>query len=197
VTWQEFPRWASQLARDTMRKLLESRVQTEFKTEDDAVRVVVDVRSSEGGFLNRLQLKGNVMAPNRATEEKPFQQTAPGRYEFKFNPLQRGIHLLSLYAERPGEAPLLVTNVPYVVPYPREYRELKPNLSLLSRLAEETGGHMIDPEKLEEGVKRLYRPTPGKAARGQEMWWPLSSMGLFLFLADLGLRVWRRRTLNR
>ena len=197
VTWQGFPRWASQLARDTMRKLLESRVQTEFKTEEDAVRVIVDVRSSEGGFLNRLQLKGNIMAPNSATEEKPFQQTAPGRYEFIFNPSQRGIHLLSLYAEQAGEPPLLVTNVPYVVPYPREYRELKPNLSLLSRLAEDTGGKTIDPEKLEEGLKRLYTPTPGKAARGREMWWPLSSMGLFLFLVDLGLRIWRYSAFSR
>jgi hypothetical protein len=87
--------------------------------------------------------------------------------------------------------------VPYVVPYPKEYRELKPNLSLLSRVAEETGGQMIDPEKLDEGVKRLYTPTPGKAARGHAMWWPLSSMGLFLFLVDLGLRVWPRRAVNR
>jgi Mg-chelatase subunit ChlD/CheY-like chemotaxis protein len=198
VTWQGFPRWASQLARDTMRQALASRVHTEFKAEHDDVKVIADIRSNDGDFLNRLDLKGNIMAPNQETEEKPFQQTAPGRYELGFVPLQRGIHLLSLYARQPaGEAPLLVTSVPYVVPYPKEYRELKPNLSLLSRVAEETGGQMIDPEKLDEGVKRLYTPTPGKAARGHAMWWPLSSMGLFLFLVDLGLRVWPRRAVNR
>jgi uncharacterized membrane protein len=197
VTWQGFPRWASQLARDTMRKTLESRVRTEFKAEDDHVKVVADITSTGGDFLNRLQLKVNIMGPNRATEEKPFQQTAPGRYELRFNPSQRGIHLLSLYAERPGEAPLLVTSVPYVVPYPKEYRELSPNLALLSRVAEETGGHMIDPEKLDDGVKRLYTPTPGRAARGHQLWWPLSSMGLFLFLVDLGLRVWPPRFSRR
>jgi Mg-chelatase subunit ChlD len=198
VTWQGFPRWASQLARDTMRKMLESRVRTEFKAEDDYVKVIADIRSNDGDFLNRLQLKGNIMSPNKETEEKAFQQTAPGRYEVRFNPSQRGIHLLSLHAQRPaGEAPLLVASVPYVVPYPKEYRELKPNLSLLSRVAEDTGGQMLDPEKLDEGVKRLYTPTPGRAARGHAIWWPLSSMGLLLFLVDLGLRIWPRRAVSR
>jgi Mg-chelatase subunit ChlD len=198
VTWQGFPRWASQLARDTKRTMLESRVHTEFKAEDDYVKVIADIRSNDGDFLNRLELRGNIMTPNKETEEKAFQQTAPGRYEARFNPSQRGVHLLSLYAQRPsGEAPLLVTSVPYVAPYPKEYRELKPNLSFLSRVAEETGGQMLDPEKLDEGVRRLYTPTPGRAARGHEMWWPLSSMGLFLFLVDLGLRVWPRRAVNR
>jgi uncharacterized membrane protein len=197
VAWQGFPRWASQLARDAMRKVLESRVRTEFKNEDDHVKIIADIRSNHGDFLNRLELMGNIMAPNKETDEKPFQQTAPGRYELAFTPLQRGIHLFSLYAKRPaGEAPLLVTSVPYVVPYPKEYRELKPNLSLLSRVAEETGGQMLDPEKLDEGVKRLYTPTPGKAARAHSMWWPLSSMGLFLFLVDLGLRVWPRKRVD-
>ena len=197
IAWQGFPRWASQLARDTMRKMLESRVRTEFKAEDDDVKVVADIRSNDGDFLNRLDLKGNIISPNKETEEKAFQQTAPGRYEVKFNASQRGIHLLSVYAQRPGgEAPLLVTSVPYVVPYPKEYRELKANLSLLSRVAEETGGQMLDPDKLDEGVRRLYTPTPGRATRGHEMWWPLSSMGLFLFLMDLGLRVWPRRAIR-
>jgi hypothetical protein len=140
-----------------------------------------------------LKLNGNIIAPNQTTQEKTFQQTAPGRYEASFSPFQRGIHLLTIYAEgRSGEAPLPVTTVPYIVPYPKEYRELKPNMSLLSRLAEETGGETLDPAKMKEGIKRLYTSTPGKAARAQETWWPLSGFALLLFLADLALRSWPR-----
>ena len=196
VTWQGFPQWASQLGRDTMRTMRESRVRTEIKPEDDEVKVIADVRSNEGDFVNRLQLKGNITAANADTQEKAFRQIAPGRYEVKFKPSQRGIHFLALYAERPpGEAPLPLATVPYIVPYPKEYRELKPNLSLLSRLAEETGGEMLDTEKLDQGVRRLYTPTPGRATRGHEIWWPLSSAGLILFLIDLVLRIWPRRAL--
>jgi uncharacterized membrane protein len=195
VTWQGFPQWASQLARDTLRKILETKNRTDFQPEGESVKIVADFVSKDGNFLNHLKLKGNITAPNQTTQEQVFQQTAPGRYQGKFTPSQRGIHFLTMYAEgQAGEAPLPMATLPYVAPYPKEYRELKPNLALLSRLAEETGGEMLDPDKLEEGVKRLYTPTPGKGRRGQETWWPLAGVGLFLFLADLTLRSWPRKT---
>ena len=195
VAWHGFPQWASQLARDTLRKVLETRNRTDFQPEGESVKVVADFVSKDGSFLNHLKLKGNITAPNQTTQDQAFQQTAPGRYEGKFTPSQRGIHFLTMYAEgKAGEAPLAVATVPYVAPYPKEYRELKPNMALLSRLAEETGGEMLDPDKIEEGIKRLYTPTPGKGRRGQETWWPLAGLGLFLFLADLVLRSWPRKT---
>jgi Ca-activated chloride channel homolog len=195
VAWQGFAQWASQLARDTLRKLIETRNRTDFQPEGESVKVMADLVSKDGNFLNHLKLKGNVTAPNQTTQEQIFQQTAPGRYEGKFTPSQRGIHFLTMYADgKAGEAPLPVVTVPYVAPYPKEYRELKPNMGLLSRLAEETGGEMLDPDKIAEGVKRLYTPTPGKGRRGQETWWPLAGLGLFFFLADLVLRSWPRKT---
>jgi Mg-chelatase subunit ChlD len=195
VTWQRFPQWASQLARDTLRKLIETRNRTEFQPEGESVKVMADLVSKDGNFLNHLKLKGNITAPNQMTQEQTFQQTAPGRYEGKFTPSQRGIHFLTMYAEgKAGEAPVPVATVPYVAPYPKEYRELKPNMALLSRLAEQTGGEMLDPDKIEEGIKRLYTPTPGKGRRGQEIWWPLAGLGLFFFITDLVLRSWPRKT---
>jgi Ca-activated chloride channel homolog len=195
VTWPGFTQWASQLARDTMRKLLETRMRAELQPDGEAVRVVADLLSKDGKFLNHLKLKSNIAAPSKTTLDQTLQQSAPGRYEMKFIPSQRGIHLLTLYAEgAPGEAGQPVATVPYIAPYPKEYRELKPNMALLSRLAEETGGEMIDPDKLEDGVTRLYTPAPDKGTRGQETWWPLAGLGLFLFLADLVMRSWPQRT---
>jgi uncharacterized membrane protein len=197
VIWPGFPQWASQLARDTMRKLLETRMRAELQPDGEAVKVVADLLSKEGKFLNHLKLRSNIAAPSKTTLEQALQQSAPGRYETKFVPSQRGIHLVTLYAEGgPGEAGQPVATIPYIAPYPKEYRELKPNTALLSRLAEETGGEMIDAEKLEDGVARLYTPTPGKGTRGQETWWALAGLGLFLFLGDLVMRSWPRRTVQ-
>jgi hypothetical protein len=193
VAWPSFPQWASQLARDTMRKVLDARVRTEFQTDGEEIKVVADFVSKEGKFLNQLQLKGNLAAPNQTTYERMFEQIAPGRYEGKFTPTQRGIHFLTLYKEgKAGESPVPIATLPYIAPYPKEYRELRPNMSLLSRLAEETGGEMLDPGKIEDGLKRLYRPSPGKQTRSKETWWPLAGAGLFLFLADLVMRSWPR-----
>ena len=51
-----------------------------------------------------------------------------------------------------------------------------------------TGGEMLDPEQFAAALRRLYTPTPGRATRGQDTWWPLAGAGLVLFLADLVLR---------
>jgi len=104
------------------------------------------------------------------------------------------MYFVSLYAEgNAGEAPVPLATLPYIAPYPKEYRELKPNLSLLSRLAEETGGEMLDPERLDDGLRRLYTASPGKGRQGWETWWPCAGAALILFLGDLVLRQWRGR----
>ncbi len=191
VTWQGFPQWASQLARDTMRKVVETKTRTDFSADGESIKVTTDLTSRDGKFLNYLKLKANITTPNQASDERALQQTAPGRYEGKFTPAARGIYFVTLFAQGDGtDGPLPVATVPYIAPYPKEYRELKPNLSLLSRLAEETGGEMLDPEKFVRGLERFYKPTPGKAIHGRDIWWPLACAGLILFLADLVFRQW-------
>jgi uncharacterized membrane protein len=191
VGWSAFPQWASQIGRDTMRKLLDGKIRVDFHDAGDAVQVVSDLFSQDGKYLNHLRLKATVATPNQMSLEQPLQQSAPGRYEGKFMPAQRGVHFVTLYAEGDtGAAPLAVATVPYIAPYPKEYRELKPNLALLSRLAEETGGEMIDAEKFRDGLRRLYTPISGKSSKGGNLWWPLAGAGLLLFLADLVLRSW-------
>ncbi len=191
VAWRDFPQWASQLARDTMRKIVETKTQTHFSDDGESVKIRTDVIGHDGRFVNFLNLKANITAANQPREERVLQQTAPGRYEGSFIPEARGIHWVTLYAQASGAgAPLPIATVPYIAPYPKEYRELKPNLTLLSRLAEETGGELLDPEKFARGLARLYKPTPGKARRGGDLWWSFACVGLFLFLGDLALRQW-------
>ena len=47
-----------------------------------------------------------------------------------------------------------MATVPYIAPYPKEYRELKTNTALLSRLAEETGGRILLAGTTEEMVEQ-------------------------------------------
>jgi hypothetical protein len=82
----------------------------------------------------------------------------------------------------------VAVTVPFISPYPKEYREVKPNTALLSRLAEETGGEVLDPELLEVGLNRLFTPKGDYGRSAQDTWWALSGLGLFFFLGDLALR---------
>jgi Mg-chelatase subunit ChlD len=195
LVWSGLPQWTSQLARDALRRSVEGQVRSNFQADGEQVKVVTDIASADGKFLNHLNLRANLTTPNLTTSEALFRQIAPGRYEGRFHPGQRGIHFLTLYAQRkPGEENLPLATIPYISPYPKEYRELRPNIALLSRIAEETGGQMLDPDRLQEALKRLYTPTPGKSNRAREMWWLLAGAALTLFLGDLALRNVPRKT---
>jgi hypothetical protein len=193
VSWQALPQWAGQLARHTMRQIVGTGLRTEFHPEREAVRVVADLKDSDGRFANHLRLRGNVSTPRRSAEEAVFQQTAPGRYEANFYPGERGIYFITLFAAEESEAPRLLATIPYIAPFPEEYRELQPNYALLSRLAEETGGKMLDRDNFASELRRLYTPASGRATRGHETWWALTAAGLLLFLVDLIVRSWLQR----
>jgi hypothetical protein len=47
---------------------------------------------------------------------------------------------------------------------------------------------MLDPENFAAALQRFYTPTPGRATRAQDTWWPLAGVGLMLFMVDLVLR---------
>jgi uncharacterized membrane protein len=190
IAWRDFPQWAGQLARAARRPPAEHGIVAKFHQEGEAIKAVIDVSNEQGGFADRLSLKGSVIASGRATSIAPFKQIAPGRYEGQLNALQRGAYLLSLQQEKKDAPPAPLATVPFIVPYPREYRELKPNLPLLSRLAEETGGEMLRADQLEQGIRRLFTPHPAKATAARATWQPLAGLALLLFLADLAARRW-------
>jgi Ca-activated chloride channel family protein len=190
IAWRDFPLWAGQLARGARRTLDERGLRAEFHQEGDEIRAVVDLVGKEGGFVNHLRLGGNFTAPGRPTVDASFRQIAPGRYEARLAARERGAYLLTLREEKKNQAASTLATLPFIVPYPSEYRELKPNLALLSRIAEETGGEMLRPDEWREGLKRLFTPDPKKASAARAIWQPLAGLGLFLFLADLAIRRW-------
>jgi Ca-activated chloride channel homolog len=192
IAWRDFPQWAGQLARSAERAPGERGIRAEFHQEGDEIRAVVDLSTRDGGFANRLKLSGNLTVPGQPTLVAPFRQVAPGRYEGRLGANPRGAYLLTLHEEKDNQAPSTIATLPFIVPYPREYRELKPNLALLGRVAEETGGEMLRPDQWQQGLKRLFTPDPGKATAARETWQPLAGLGLFLFLADLAIRRWPR-----
>ena len=188
IAWSDFPRWAGQLAQSARRTLVPYGVSAELHHEGDGIRAVIDLRTRDGGFINQLNLGGTISTAGASTAPAPFRQIAPGRYEGRLDAQQRGAYLLTLRDDQKSRPPSAIATVPFIVPYPREYRELRPNLPLLSRIAEETGGEMLGPDRWEAGLKRLFTPDPDKAVAARHSWQPLAGLGLFLFLADLAAR---------
>jgi hypothetical protein len=157
------------------------------------MKAVLDFISREGKFVNQLKLRGMMIGEDKSRREGLFHQTAPGRYEARFSGLERGTYILSVHdVKTPNDSAVAFTQ-PVISPYPQEYRDIKPNMALLSRLAEETGGKMIDADHSEDDLKRLFTPDPNKGRTARETWWGLSGLSLLVFLADLAVRRWPRK----
>ena len=75
-----------------------------------------------------------------------------------------------------------------------EFRTLRPNRELLERLAEKTGGEVIELSQLDEFVQSLpNRKIPITEQRIKPIWhtWPVFVCALGLLITEWGLRRWK------
>lgn len=189
VQWPAFSRWAAQMARLAVRNVSDHRLRTDFVREGEVVSAVVDLFSASGRPVNHLKLQGLLTRADETLQEESFRQVAPGRYRTSFAAPRRGINLLTVKQPAgPGGAPPAALTVPFIVPFSREYREMDANTGLLERLAEETGGEVLQEETLAQDIQRLFTADPDAAGASRGIWWLLAAAGLGVFLLDLALR---------
>lgn len=189
VAWEDFPKWAGQLARVASRRVSDHRIRSTFRREADFVTAELDLFSAANRPLNYQRLSGKLTMSDQTLIEESFEQVAPGRYVARLSLPPRGINLLTVRQEvDTGEANAVSFTVPFIVPYSREFREVRPNRELMDRLARETGGEVLKEENLEEGLQRLFSPRRIGSAQG--VWWQVAFAGLLLFLSDLALRAY-------
>jgi len=117
----------------------------------------------------------------RRTTEHELRQTAPGRYETRFPLDAYGSFVLTATHRRDGR-PVAESTAQLANPYPAEYQTLEPDVELLQRAAETTGGSE-DPEPAE-----LFDPGDETIRAHEDLWSWLLYLALGLFLVDLLLR---------
>jgi Ca-activated chloride channel homolog len=212
IGWAGFPRFWSQLARDTMRQgagmLGGAEIKVSPATDPGAFRVVVDVESPEG-FANDLIGAVEVIDPRIKEEKGPdgevldngrlrlvtLELSAPGRYEAGARDIEAGQRLLKarLFDDSQNPPRLAAEAISQVsVPYPAELspQTLEPNGEWLASLIER--GTTAGP--IDEVVT-----VPGDAGgrtRTKPLWplvllWlllPLLAIDLLLRRVSLGVR---------
>jgi hypothetical protein len=152
VDWPSYAKFWAQVVRWTVRSTARTPLEAEVAIDRRRGKITIDAVDERGGFLNFLDLKGNVVTPER-TLGLQLQQTAPGRYEGTFDAPDVGQYIVSVgYRDANGRQRLHTAGT--AVPYSPEYRELSANESTLVRLAEATGG-------------RVHAPLRGGSNRGQ------------------------------
>ena len=183
--WPGYTRFWAQALRWSLRQNTDADFQSTLDNENGHGHLVVDAFTANGGFVNQARLTANVVAPDLSVKPVTLAQTGPGRYEGVFDADQTGPYLVNVRkgGDVPpgGPAPPSQT-LSLVVPYSPEYRTLGPNLPLLTRLSEGTGG------KVRTDPSRVFRDSPSWVTGVRDIGPLLLLWSALLFLMDVAIR---------
>lgn len=184
--WDGYQRFWAQALRWSLRSNTNADFQADVSNESGKGRIVVDAFNESSGFINKANLTAKIVAPDLTVKQVPLAQTAPGRYEGNFDTDQTGAYMVNVRkgsgtVPTGGPAPPSQT-VGLVVPYSPEYRTLGPDLPLLTRLAEATGG------KIQPDPTRIFRDAPSWVVGVLDLAPALLLLSALLFLTDIAIR---------
>ncbi|MDH7602676.1 MAG: hypothetical protein QHI38_11080, partial [Armatimonadota bacterium] len=142
--------------------------------------VVIDAVDDKGNFLNLLRFKAKVIEPDLQSRSMTIEQTAPGRYEGRFEATKVGNYIISV-SNSTGRTSGVETNV-VSIPYPPEYKDLDPNTTLLQRIASETGGRFNPP------AQSIFRQGFQRSTAYTDLWRTLVLAAALLLPLDIAVR---------
>ena len=180
LPWEGYSQFWAQTLRWSLRSSAKADFQVTAETDAGAGHLVVEAFTPTGGFVNGAPLQARVVAPDLSATSVPLTQTAPGRYEGRFDTDQTGAYLVNVH-QGDGVAAQSQT-AGLVVPYSPEYRTLGPNLPLLTRLTEATGG------KIQPDPSRIFRDAPSWVVGVSDLAPILLLLTALLFVADIAVR---------
>jgi uncharacterized membrane protein/Mg-chelatase subunit ChlD len=187
LRWPQFSQFVAQLVRWVQRKATRENFDVRVDVREGQGIVQADAYDTQDRFINKLNLQGRLLTPNKKTLPISFVQIAPGRYQGRFPVQGNGEYLLSLVGEKDGRT-IGPKTVGITLPYSPEYLGLDINYGLLNRLAERTGGQILRPDAPEEAANMLFT-APGQSIATLKDYWPwFVILALCLFVAEIAIR---------
>jgi len=186
LPWDGYAKFWAQAVRWSLKSNSSADFRSMVDNSGGKGHVVVDAFSQSSGFINGAKLTAKVVAPDQTVKSVDLSQTAPGRYEGNFDTDQTGAYMVNVRRSSAGVengtgAPPSDT-VGLVVPYSPEYRTISPNLPLLTRLTEGTGG------SFQSDPARIFRDAPAWLIGTVDFAPTLLALCAFLFLFDIAVR---------
>jgi len=142
--------------------------------------ITVEAVDARGEFVNFLDLEARLVGPSLKPQTLPLEQTAPGRYSAQFPVREVGAYLATVSQRGSTAGSSATTGL--VVPYPPEYRDLRPNEYLLSQVAQTTEG------SLDPAPESIYGAARKAARFPQEIWSLLLLLAALVWPLDVAAR---------
>ena len=185
TNWTGFAKFWAQTVRWCMRQDTPANFDSATRIDGEHGRITIDALDRDASYLNNLDLRAKLIAPDREAIPLTFSQTGPGNYQADFDAALSGQYLASVQVFD-GERFLGTIRTGVSVPFSPEYRELSTNEALLRRVAQVSGGRWLDMEP--ERAEVFAHDLPPAVARRPVWVWVLSWLLLPLFLLDVASR---------
>jgi hypothetical protein len=177
LRWNGYPKFWSQLVRETMRRRDDNEFDFRVVKDGDAAKISINAIKKDGQFRNKLEAQVRVVGPDQNVSEVPVHQVGPGAYEAKYTLSKKGSYLFRAAGADTGGASRVLA-----YSYPDEYHFYPPNTELLRSISNETKGRFQPRTEdiFDAGGESTALPTP--------LWPYLAAFALLLYLGDVLLR---------
>ncbi|HAB17956.1 MAG TPA: hypothetical protein DCE44_16080, partial [Verrucomicrobiales bacterium] len=184
IGWDRYQQFWQQVVQWSLRRVESADFDTQVAIEGGEGRVSIEALDAQGEFRNFLNLEAAVVSPKGERQMTRFEQTGPGRYQAKFSTRETGTYLLNLQELEQGR--LVASQVVGAsLSYSPEFSAREPNLNLLRRIAEVTGGKELIPGRL--GSNPFFDDRQ-PSFQPQELWEHLLRLAIVLMVLDIGFR---------
>jgi uncharacterized membrane protein len=177
LRWNGYPKFWSQLVRETMRRRDDNEFDFRVIKDGDAAKISINAIRKDGQFRNKLETQVRVVAPDQSVAEVAVHQVGPGAYEAEYPLTEKGSYLFrSVGAETGGASRVIAYS------YPDEYHFYPANTDALRSLSNETQG------KFQPGVEDIFDARGETTALPTPLWPYFTALALILYLTDVLLR---------
>ncbi|TVQ32624.1 MAG: VWA domain-containing protein [Phycisphaeraceae bacterium] len=185
--WEGFAALWTQVARSVSRPTTAGATQLSTEVVDDRLRIRYEALDDDGAPLDMLTVPGAVYAPDDATpRDIRLSQTGPGLYETTIDAEASGNYIIALTPRQGGQAmPPVIGGVSRSIG--AEFRRLQSDIGFLSRIAEETGGRVLDSDRPER-ADLFNRADLQPVRAATPIWRTLMIWCLLVLLLDVATR---------
>ncbi len=186
LEWPGYQRMWTQIARVIARPPGTGRMELGTELEGDMLTIRLDAAGDDGRPLDLLTVPATLYPPSGRPSEVTLTQTGAGLYEASIPARESGSYVV-LVQPRLGARQLSPVMGGVSVSSGVEYRRLQSNVGLLRRVAEETGGRVLDLSD-PTGAKLFDRTGLEPSEARTPLWRTLLLWTLLVLLLDVATR---------
>lgn len=181
IGWPGFGAFWSQATRAISRRNTLNQYQAVVTQNAGKGQVEIAASDSLGNPVINNEAKVRLVGPTGKAADVPMTQVSPGRFTGSFEAGDIGSYLVTV-AEPDPKGGVRSRTTGFSLPYPAEYRTVRPNRPLLARMSEVTGGKVLtNPNEAVRAVK-----DPGESI--SELWMYFVLFAAVLLPLDIGVR---------